>query len=247
MGEHIKIIIVEDEMLIAANISLQLQNLGYEIGGIFPRGEEALAHLKEHRADIVLLDIQLKGTLDGIETAEKIKELYNLAIIFLTANTDDIHFRRAKNTHPHAFISKPFKKLDLQHAIELTASNHLQPMRPNNSLPKAANSPIMLEDRIFVRHNEKMVKIIIKDIQYIEAERNYSRIYCCNKSFLLVITLKEMDKKLPQEHFIRIHRSFVINLSQVDEVANTHVVISKKAVPLSKTYRKNLMERLQTI
>ena len=247
MGEVIKILIVEDEMLIAANISLQLQNLGYEIGGIFPRGEEALAHLKEHRADIVLLDIQLKGTLDGIETAEKIKELYNLAIIFLTANTDDLHFRRAKNTHPHAFISKPFKKLDLQHAIELTASNHLQPMRPNNSLPKAANSPIMLEDRIFVRHNEKMVKIIIKDIQYIEAERNYSRIYCCNKSFLLVITLKEMDKKLPQEHFIRIHRSFVINLSQVDEVANTHVVISKKAVPLSKTYRKNLMERLQTI
>ncbi|MET6989486.1 LytR/AlgR family response regulator transcription factor [Sediminicola arcticus] len=247
MGEVIKILIVEDEMLIAANISLQLQNLGYEIGGIFPRGEEALAHLKEHRADIVLLDIQLKGTLDGIETAEKIKELYNLAIIFLTANTDDLHFRRAKNTHPHAFISKPFKKLDLQHAIELTASNHLQPMRPNNSLPKAANSPIMLEDRIFVRHNDKMVKIIIKDIQYIEAERNYSRIYCCNKSFLLVITLKEMDKKLPQEHFIRIHRSFVINLSQVDEVANTHVVISKKAVPLSKTYRKNLMERLQTI
>lgn len=247
MGEHIKIIIVEDEMLIAANISLQLQNLGYEIGGIFPRGEEALAYLKEHPADIVLLDIQLKGTLDGIETAEKIKELYNLAIIFLTANTDDLHFRRAKNTYPHAFISKPFKKLDLQHAIELTASNHLQPMHPTNSLPSLANSPIMLEDRIFVRHNEKMVKIIIKDIQYIEAERNYSRIYCCNKSFLLVITLKELDEKLPQEHFIRIHRSFVINLSQVDEVANTHVVISKKAVPLSKTYRKNLMERLQTI
>ncbi|MFT4833137.1 MAG: DNA-binding LytR/AlgR family response regulator [Psychroserpens sp.] len=247
MGGNIKILIVEDEMLIAANISLQLQNLGYEIGGVFPRGEEALAHLKEHPADIVLLDIQLKGALDGIETAAKIKDLYGLPIIFLTANTDDSHFNRAKETHPHAFISKPFKKLDLQHAIELTAENHLQPINADHSLPNPASPTIILEDRIFVRHHEKMVKIIIKDIQYIEAERNYSRIYCCDKSFLLVITLKDLDKKLPQEHFIRIHRSYVINLSQVDEVANTHVVIARKAVPLSKTYRKNFMERLQTI
>ena len=247
MGEQIKILIVEDEMLIAANISLQLQNLGYEIGGVFPRGEEALAHLKEHSADIILLDIQLKGDLDGIETAVKIKELYKLPIIFLTANTDDAHFNRAKETHPHAFISKPFKKLDLQHAIELTAENHLHNIYTDPSLPKPASSTIVLEDRIFVRHHEKMVKIIIKDIQYIEAERNYSRIYCCDKSFLLVITLKDLDKKLPQEHFMRIHRSYVINLSQVDEVANTHVVIAKKAVPLSKAYRKNFMERLHTI
>ncbi len=247
MGEHIKILIVEDEMLIAANISLQLQNLGYEIGGVFPRGEEALAHLKEHSADIVLLDIQLKGDLDGIETAAKIKELYKLPVIFLTANTDDAHFKRAKETHPHAFISKPFKKLDLQHAIELTAENHLHSIYADHSLPTSVSSTIVLEDRIFVRHHEKMVKIIIKDIQYIEAERNYSRIYCCDKSFLLVITLKDLDKKLPQEHFMRIHRSYVINLSQVDEVGNTHVVIAKKAVPLSKAYRKNFMERLQTI
>ena len=234
-------------MLIAANISLQLQNLGYEIGGVFPRGEEALAHLKEHTADIVLLDIQLKGALDGIETAAKIKELYDLPIIFLTANTDDLHFSRAKETHPHAFISKPFKKLDLQHAIELTADKYLHPISNKHPLSTTTSSPIMLEDRIFVRHHEKMVKINIKDIQYIEAERNYSRIYCCNKSYLVVMTLKELDEKLPQEHFIRIHRSYVINLSQVDEVANSHVVISKKAVPLSKTYRKILMNRFQTI
>ena len=185
--------------------------------------------------------------MDGIETAVKIKELYKLPIIFLTANTDDAHFNRAKETHPHAFISKPFKKLDLQHAIELTAENHLHSTYADQSLPKTTNSAIVLDDRIFVRHHEKMVKIIIKDIQYVEAERNYSRIYCCDKSFLLVVTLKDLDKKLPQEHFMRIHRSYVINLSQVDEVANSHVVIAKKAVPLSKAYRKNFMERLQTI
>ena len=70
MEQPIKILIVEDEMIIAANISLQLTNLGYEVTGIIPRGEEALIHIKENKPDILLLDIQLKGAIDGIEMAQ---------------------------------------------------------------------------------------------------------------------------------------------------------------------------------
>ncbi|HCY82024.1 MAG TPA: DNA-binding response regulator, partial [Xanthomarina gelatinilytica] len=69
MNPPLKILIVEDEMIIAANISLQLTSLGYEVTGIIPRGEEALLHIKQHQPDMVLLDINLKGKIDGIETA----------------------------------------------------------------------------------------------------------------------------------------------------------------------------------
>ena len=120
MKKPIKIFIVEDEMIIAANISLQLSKLGYEISGIVSRGEDAILHIKENKPDIILLDIQLKGKLDGIDTAKLILKEHVIPIIYLTANVDDAHFKRAKETKPHAFISKPFKKLDLQHAIELT-------------------------------------------------------------------------------------------------------------------------------
>lgn len=247
MKKPINIFIVEDEMIIAANISLQLSKLGYSISGIVARGEEALAHIKENKPDIVLLDIQLKGKLDGIETAELMQKEFDIPIIYLTANVDDANFSRAKDTKPHAFISKPFKKLDLQHAIELTVSridseNNTEIIKKNN-----INASFILSDCIFVRDHEKMVKININDIFYVQSDRNYSRIFSKNKDSLLVMTLKEIDEKLPDEHFIRVHRSYIVNLSHVDEVAGTHVVINRKAIPISKSLRINLLKRLQTI
>lgn len=253
MDKAVKILIVEDEMVIAANISLQLSELGYEITGILPQGDEAISHIQINRPDIILLDIRLKGDLDGIETAQAIHKIHPIPIIYLTANADEAHFNRAKETHPYAFISKPFKKLDLQRAIELTADRILlekSSEKENGNEMAATNgnaTDFILNDRIFVRHNEKMLKIDIKDIYYIEADRNYCRIFSQGREYLLVMTLKDIDEKLPQNHFLRIHRSYIINISQIDEVAGTHVVIAKKAIPMSKAMRTELLKRLQTI
>ncbi len=247
MGQPIKILIVEDEMIIAANISLQLSALGYEVTGIIPRGEEALISIKQNQPDIVLMDISLKGEIDGVETAQIMQKDFDIPIIYLTANADDANFNRAKLTHPYSFISKPFKKLDLQRAIELTVNR----MQSNKEIIKNstenAMSPFILSDCIFVRHHEKMVKVDIKDILYIEAERNYCRIYSKGKEYLLVMTLKDMDEKLPNRHFIRVHRSFIVNISQIDEVATSHIVIARKAIPVNKVLKEELLHRLQTI
>ena len=245
MNSPAKILIVEDEMIIGANISLQLSKLGYEVTGIVSRGEEAIAHVKQNRPDIVLMDIQLKGELDGIDTVIKMQQEINMPVIYLTANADDENFDRAKSTNPYAFISKPFKKLDLQHAIELTMGR-LDKNKSSSEEDTTSISPFVQNDSIYVRRNERMIKIMISDIYYFEADRNYCKIFAKNKECLLVMTLKEINDKLPQAHFLRIHRSFIINLSHVDEVAGTHVVIHKKAIPLSKTLRGELMNRLQT-
>jgi DNA-binding LytR/AlgR family response regulator len=245
MNSPAKILIVEDEMIIGANISLQLSKLGYEVTGIVSRGEEAINHVKQNRPDIVLMDIQLKGELDGIDTVIRMQQQMDLPIIYLTANTDENNFERAKSTNPYAFISKPFKKLDLQHAIELTMGR-LDKNKSSSNEEATCISPFIQSDSIYVRRNERMIKIMINDIYYIEADRNYCKIFAKNKECMLVMTLKEINDRLPPEHFLRIHRSFIINLSHVDEVAGTHVVIHKKAIPLSKTLRGELMNRLQT-
>src|SRR5690606_14362347 len=149
----------------AANISLQLSELGYEVTGILPHGEEALSHIKIDKPDIILLDISLKGEMDGIETAHEIQKHYKIPIIYLTANSDEAHFNRAKETHPYAFISKPFKKLDLQRAIELTvyritmdvSSEYNGKENGEESHPTNGNATnFILIDPIFVHHNEKM-------------------------------------------------------------------------------------------
>jgi DNA-binding LytR/AlgR family response regulator len=246
MKSAAKILIVEDEMVIAANISLQLSSLGYEVSGIIPRGEEALVHVRENKPDIILLDIQLKGNIDGIETAKLIQQENDIPIIYLTANSDTSYFNRAKETRPQAYISKPFKKLDLQYAVELTLKRTNNVLVENEDI-ETCSSPYILNDSIFIRNNEKMIKVLIKDIFYIKAERNYCHIYSKNRECLLVMTLKEIDDKLPPEHFLRIHRSFIVNLSHINEVSGTHVVIMKKAIPLSKSFKSDLLTRLQTI
>lgn len=252
MEAPVKILIVEDEMVIAANISLQLTSLGYEITGILPRGEEALGHIQIDRPDIVLMDIRLKGELDGVETAKVIQQEFDIPIIYLTANADDAHFNRAKETSPFGFISKPFKKLDLQRTIELVVAHISSEKNSDNEIRSEKETleetaPFILNDRIFIRNHEKMLKIDIKDILYIEADRNYCHIFLHGKEYLLVMTLKDIDVKLPQNHFLRIHRSYIINLSQIDEIAGTHVVIAKKAIPMSKDMRSELLKRLRTI
>jgi DNA-binding LytR/AlgR family response regulator len=248
METLIKILIVEDEMIIAAKISMQLSNLGYEVTGILSRGEEALLHVEENRPDIVLMDINLKGNLDGIATAIQMQKLGATPVIFLTANSDEATFNKAKAAKPFAFISKPYKQLDLQRAIELTIASMAEKetgLQPENNSDD--ERPFILSDRIFVRHREKMIKIIVAEILYIEADRNYCRIFTRDKEYLLSITLKTIEEKLPGRVFLRTHRSYIINLAHIDEVAEGHVIIAQKAIPLSAGLKEQLLQRIQTL
>ncbi len=247
MNTPVRILIVEDEMIIAANLSLELTSLGYEVTGIIPRGEEALLHIRENQPDILLLDIQLKGEIDGIEVATQMQQEFDIPIIYLTANTDDAYFNRAKETKPHAFISKPFKKRDLQRALELTINRMESESAFGSPVLQKREETTVLDDSLFVREQDKMVKVPIADILFIEAERNYCRIYSTSKEYLLVLTLKEMEEKLPNHHFIRIHRSYIINLSHIKEVSTSNLIVAEKLLPISKSYKDELLKRLKTL
>ena len=247
MDTSVKILVVEDEMIIGAKISMLLNSLGYEVTGILPRGDEALLHIEQNKPDIVLLDINLKGNMDGIETANQIHQKHNTPIIYITANSDEATFNRAKSTRPFAFISKPFKQLDLQRAIELAISRMAENETGQMENSSSEEQPFILSDRIFVRHKEKMQKIMLADILFIEADRNYSRLFTIKKEHLLSITLKTIEEKLPVKLFQRIHRSYIINIMNVDEVAEHHVMIAQKPIPLGAGMREQLMQRMQTL
>ncbi|MCA0347845.1 MAG: LytTR family transcriptional regulator DNA-binding domain-containing protein [Bacteroidetes bacterium] len=247
MSEITKILIIEDEMIIAANISLQLTNLGYKITGLIPRVNDVLPSIIQNVPDIILLDINLNDDIDGIELAHIIQKNYKIPIIFLTANADEAHFKRAKATNPYAFLTKPFKKIDLQRAIELTLLRVEEENKLENSIEVVNDNPFVLSDCIFVRSHDKMVKVCIKDILYIEAERNYCKIHCRDKEHLIVSTLKELDEKLSANTLMRIHRSFIINMNHIDEIATSHVVIAKKAIPISNDLKKQLLQHIQKV
>jgi DNA-binding LytR/AlgR family response regulator len=239
-----RILIVEDDMIIAANISLQLSNLGYEVTGIETRGEDAINHAVENHPDIILMDIQLKGNIDGVEAAMAIHKALAIPIVYLTANTDDLSFERAKETRPYAFISKPFNKLNLERTIALVVEKINENTRPESEHHQLIEG---LEDRIFIRTNGKLVKVMLDDILYLEADRNYCHIHTKDQDYLVVNTLNLVCEKLINRNFLRVHRSFVVNLKKLDAVADSYLEINNKVLPIGKMYKDDLMKNIQKV
>lgn len=115
----VSILIVEDDEIITKVIDWRLNNLGYSVCGKTSTGIEALNFLKEQTPDLILMDINIKGGMDGIETAKKIKEIYSIPFVYITSHSDGPTLERAKETKPDGFIIKPFDDNDLRVAIEL--------------------------------------------------------------------------------------------------------------------------------
>lgn len=118
------ILVVEDEMIVAKDIQNRLIKLGYNVTGIVDNGKEAIRQAKKIRPDLVLMDIKLKGEMDGVEAAKEIYTCFNIPVIYLTANADKTTLERAKTAEPFGYIIKPFKERELNTTIEITLSKH---------------------------------------------------------------------------------------------------------------------------
>ena len=123
--ENPKILVVEDEIIIAIDLKMRLENLGYHVSDIAVNGKDAINKTGKYNPDLVLMDILLNGEIDGIETAQQIRKLYNIPFIYVTGSYDNTILERAKITEPSGFIKKPFDNTEIQNAIQ-NAFMHLQ-------------------------------------------------------------------------------------------------------------------------
>ena len=241
-----KILIVEDEMIIAADISMQLTQLGYEIIGIQTKAEDAINMIASSPPDLILMDIVLKGEMDGIDAAQHIANTSKIPLIFLTSNADDASFQRAIVTKPYAFISKPFQKTELERGLRLAFSHIANEQKEET---KDNDQVTTLNDRLFIRQKNQMVKVTIKDILYLEAERNYCKIHTAEKVYLLTTPLGTVEEELPVKSFIRVHRSFVVNIKEIDAISDSreYLVINEATIPISRRNRENVLKYLKLI
>lgn len=120
----IQIVVVEDESIVAMDIERSLRRLGYEVPMVVDSGEEAISVAGKFLPDLILMDIQLKGEMNGIEAANEIRKLYNIPIIFLTAFADERTLQKAKEAEPYGYLLKPFQEIELHTAIEVILKKH---------------------------------------------------------------------------------------------------------------------------
>ncbi|MCG5056609.1 MAG: response regulator [Limnoraphis sp. WC205] len=131
---EVKILIVEDELLIAKGLARKLQNLGYTVVDIVSSGEKALEKVAETQPDLVLMDIVIKGEMDGIETAELLHERFNIPVIYVTAYADDSTLDRAEQTGSYGYLLKPYKERELHATIKLALRKHQAQLEAQKNL-----------------------------------------------------------------------------------------------------------------
>ncbi|MCM8570699.1 response regulator transcription factor [Gramella jeungdoensis] len=238
MKRHAEIVIVENDIPMAAKLSLTLSELGYRITGIFSRAKDALNFIEQETPDLILLDDQLKGQLNGMETPGSDKNKNETSVIYFNKEQSSMSIPELLPVEKN--IRKGILKKEIKESFKRLRKKYRLKKHPKSAA-------CFLSDRIFVRYKDKMVKISLADIKFIEADRNYCRVFTKDRQYLLVTTLKEVTNKLPDKGFLRIHRSYIVNLWHIDEIGGNHVVISGRSLPLSKTMRNELFRHLQVI
>ncbi|MFY0624933.1 MAG: response regulator [Reichenbachiella sp.] len=226
-----RILIVEDEPLIADDIALILEKHNYKIVGIVDEAVDALEIIQNDRPDLALLDVNIEGDKDGIELASEI----DIPFVFLTSYYDESTLNRAKKTNPSGYVVKPFNENELIANIEMAAH------RVEVSLKK--NEP----QKLFFKNDKEIVSVMSSDILYVEAFDNYAYLHTEDKKFIISHTLKSIEDKIQKYGFVRIHRSFLVNFDRIDSISEGYVFVGENQIQIGKTYRKEFFEKLSLI
>lgn len=236
----IKILVVEDEAIIADSICLLLEDLGYDPLEPAMDYEEAIELLREESPDFVMLDIQLAGKKDGIDVAREIKDNYRIPFIFLTSNADPMTMERAKSVTPGGYLVKPFNSRDLYTSIELALHNY---HTYSESQVSNREEPL-INKALFIKEKGLYFKVAYCDIAYIKSDHVYIEIYTIEqRKFVMRASLQTLLQKLPP-YFCRTHRSYAVNLQHLAAVNSAYVIIQEEQIPVGNTYRDALINQL---
>lgn len=244
MNNALKILIVEDEPLVAMDMSDMLEKLDYSVLQTVGSYEEAVKSLENDKPDLALLDINLEGKKTGIVLATHIRDKYKIPFIFVTSHADKPTVDLTKLTKPNGYIVKPFEAEDLYTSIESaianfngSADNALGPVTPNK----------MLSDSLFVKTDRNFVKLKISDLLWLQSDGNYLYLFTDKKKTIVRSTFKEFMQNLPADDFIQIHKSYIVNIHKIESFTHDELAINNTQLPLSRFYKDDLLNKLNKV
>jgi len=231
----IKIGIVEDEGITSEVIRLSLQKLKYKIATPAFTYNQAVQMFETEKPDLVILDIKLEEEKDGIDLAVLLKEKYKTPFIFLTANSDSTTLERAKKVRPLAFLVKPFSQVDLHATIEIAFNNYRSTLIENN---EKNNFVLMKVGRSFEKVNTN-------EILFLENNNHYFNIHFSNSESITVrASSTEMMDMLPQNNFIQISRTYIVNTDKIIKMDSSSVFIGQNKLEYKATLKEEILKMI---
>lgn len=243
-----RILVVEDEVIIAQHLQRLLRQLGYEVAGHAMSAAQALDLVREQAPDLVLIDVMLRGELDGIDLANRLRAEAPLPFVFVTSLADAATVARAKLTRPHGYLVKPFNEQEVFVALELAFTAFAdERTAATKSADPAAAEPTILHDSIFVRDRRQLTKVRFTELLWLQADGNYTVLYTDDAKYTVISSLKLVEGRLPAADFVRVHKSYIVALRRITALDEQGVRIGDKSVPVGRSYQAHLMSRLNLL
>lgn len=224
-----KILIVEDELLIAEFLKEMLSEIGSDIVFTAKNYTEAITTLENNpEINLAMLDINLNEEKTGLDVARYISENLTIPFLFLTSYSDFKTIEEASTLQPHAYLTKPYTQAELFITLSLL----------RNKEPKK-------EEFIQFKDGTSTIRIKQTEILWIKSDNIYLNIITINKKYLIRSSITRFMEEHENDVFFRSHRSFIVNLEHVKEVKSQFLVIENEKIPISRNFKDELIERLK--
>jgi len=247
----IKVLIVEDDPLYALDLKIFVDELGHQLVGVVDDSQEVFEIVEKEQPNLLLMDIKIKGKLNGIELAEALQKNFKLAVIFITSFDDRSIYEKAKNTIHYGYLIKPFNKITLESTIDLAMMSlkddeRYEVVEEETEFEK--DHPI-LENCVFIKRNNKLERVEIPKIIFIQSEGNYCVISTDKKKYALKMSLIKVKKMLNSTIFSRVNKRHIINMGLITSIdlSTNQISINDISFSIGRTYKEGILKRLKTL
>ena len=238
MSKVINCIIVDDEPVARDILKSHLQKIdAVNVVATCKNAIEAFNEISSNQINLIFLDINMPE-ISGLSFAKTINK--NIKVIFTTAYRE--YAVDGFNLQAVDYLLKPISFERLLQSVNKYLGE--------NSLESTENTLEIIQEKsdfIFVRSDRKMIKINFSDINYVESFSDYLKIYVADKTIVTRETITNIEAKLPKNDFMRIHRSFIVSISKIESFTNEFIEVKKKALPISRSYKKDVLARLENV
>lgn len=245
--DTIKVLIVEDNALFALEVEMLIFNLGYEVLKVVNNSEDALATIAFNPPDLIIMDVDIEGNLNGIEVAEKISHR-QIPVLFVTSMRDKNLYEKAKKTSLVGYLIKPFDEISLQSAIEFGLSS-LHQKNIGQQQFKGWKEDFIYKEKLLIKQGSQLRKLNIRDILVGTAKGNYCDIQTLTEKHVINLSLTKFLQMLPEGEFIRIHKKHIVQVKHISNIilSDSMVEINGKQFPIGRAFKDALLKQFKIL
>lgn len=231
-----KCLIIDDDPISQKLLShlVEQQDI-LSLAGVCSSAKEAFSFLNTHKVDLLLLDVEMPE-ITGLQFLQTLP----IAIPVIIVSGRAVHAVSAFEMEVVDFLLKPVSELRFMKALQRLS-------REDRSQGESRGVPIPTPAHLFLKDSGQWERVLLGDIHWVEAKGDYVKVSTTHKNYMVHIPLKQLESELPGDRFMRVHRSFLVRLGGIETLEDNTLSITGKLIPIGKSYRKALLERLSLV